>query len=104
MRARGSSKRLTLILVNLAAVLERADEALLPAVYDQVLRSSHLLCFRWKVYNCGFCFVTLFGEFELPMFEVLVRKFVFLEFPPASSLGFRRVSLVFRVFSLWYWY
>lgn len=27
---------LTLVLVNLAAVLERADEALLPAVYDQV--------------------------------------------------------------------
>lgn len=37
-----NSRRLTLILVNLAAVLERADEALLPAVYDQVLRSSSL--------------------------------------------------------------
>jgi hypothetical protein len=36
MGRRGSSRRLTLILVNLAAVLERADEALLPAVYDQV--------------------------------------------------------------------
>ena len=42
MGRRGSSRRLTLILVNLAAVLERADEALLPAVYDQVLRSFNL--------------------------------------------------------------
>lgn len=39
-------KTRSLLLVNLAAVLERADEALLPAVYDQVkshLRGSELL-------------------------------------------------------------
>ena len=33
----------SLLLVNLAAVLERADEALLPAVYDQVRSQSHRL-------------------------------------------------------------
>jgi hypothetical protein len=35
----------TLILINLASIMERADEALLPAVYDQV-------CNLWFVRSC----------------------------------------------------
>ncbi len=55
----------TLILINLASIMERADEALLPAVYDQVCN----LCFVQFVF-CAFVCVCFFPSSGLPMLSI----------------------------------
>ncbi len=53
----------TLILINLASIMERADEALLPAVYDQVCN----FCF---VRSCVCVCVCVFLSSAIPMLSI----------------------------------
>ena len=75
------SEALTLVLVNLAGIMERADEALLPGVYKEVGEALH-------IDPTGLGSLTLFRSLVQPFF-FLVKLVQSLCYPIAAYLALR---------------